>query len=174
MTFESHTRLHTARHRIVPQSATVCDSRRFSQWSPVTRATQHIVFLNPDCLCVLRMESDKRLLRICQLIVLLCFAASPVSADLKGLQHVNGEDVVSQVYDQIGQPSTLVSQLAHLSTPRAICEYRQQHSCFYSWRSCRCFRMTQHLRLRASCSQRTTCWPDSTSHVNKCRAVMVL
>ncbi|DBA83387.1 TPA: hypothetical protein ACH3X2_006532 [Trebouxia sp. C0005] len=43
------------------------------------------------------MESDKRLLLFCQLLVLLCFAARPVSADLKGLQYVSGEDVVSQL-----------------------------------------------------------------------------
>ena len=91
--------LHKARHWIVQQSATVCDSRQFSQGSPVTRATWHIVLFKPNHICVLRMESDKRLLRICQLLVLLCFAARPVSAHLKGLQHVNGEDVVSQVYD---------------------------------------------------------------------------
>ena len=91
--------LLTARHRILPQSATVCGSRRFCHCSPDTRATQYIVFFKPDRICVSCMEPDKRLLHICQLLVLLCFAARPVSADLKGLQHVNGEDIVSQVYD---------------------------------------------------------------------------
>ncbi len=83
----------------MPQPATVCDSRRLSHRLPVTRATQRIVVLKPDRICVVCMESDKQLLRICQLLVLLCFAARQVSADLKGLQHVNGEDVVTQVYD---------------------------------------------------------------------------
>ncbi len=65
------------------------------------RNPAHHLFQARPYLCIVCMESDKRLLRVCQLLLLLCSAARPASADLKALQHVNGEDVVSQVHDYI-------------------------------------------------------------------------